>query len=179
MKALTLTQPWATLVAIGAKTIETRSWMTNYTGPLAIHAAKTFPRWAQDTCFIEPFFSTLRSYYAVLGLTDNYGKDILKLLPLGQIVAIGELVSIRHVESVDPPEPERSFGDYSPGRHAWMLQNVRPVMPMPARGTLGLWEFDLPTATPARKKLPEPTSAMQSATHYLHRPACLIRSWRR
>ena len=28
MKALTLTQPWATLVAIGAKRIETRSWAT-------------------------------------------------------------------------------------------------------------------------------------------------------
>ena len=43
MKALTLTQPWATLVAIGAKTIETRGWSTSYRGPLAIHAAKKFP----------------------------------------------------------------------------------------------------------------------------------------
>lgn len=41
MKALTLWQPWATLIAIGAKTIETRSWSTNHRGPLAIHAAKT------------------------------------------------------------------------------------------------------------------------------------------
>jgi hypothetical protein len=44
MKALTLTQPWATLVAIGAKTIETRSWPTSYRGPLAIHAAKGYPK---------------------------------------------------------------------------------------------------------------------------------------
>src|SRR6202030_2406661 len=50
MKALTLTQPWATLVAIGAKRIETRSWPTLYRGPLAIYAAKRFPKWAQDTC---------------------------------------------------------------------------------------------------------------------------------
>ena len=40
MKVLTLTQPWATLVAIGAKHIETRSWATSYRGPLAIHAGK-------------------------------------------------------------------------------------------------------------------------------------------
>lgn len=40
MKAITLTQPWATLVAIGAKKIETRSWATGYRGRLAIHAAK-------------------------------------------------------------------------------------------------------------------------------------------
>lgn len=40
MKGLSLTQPWATLVAIGAKRIETRIWATSYRGPLAIHAAK-------------------------------------------------------------------------------------------------------------------------------------------
>lgn len=41
MKALTLWQPWASLIAVGAKTIETRSWSTTYRGPLAIHAAAT------------------------------------------------------------------------------------------------------------------------------------------
>ncbi len=40
MKALTLTQPWAHLVAVGAKRVETRSWPTPYRGPLAIHAAQ-------------------------------------------------------------------------------------------------------------------------------------------
>ena len=39
-KALTIAQPWATLVAIGAKQIETRSWQTNYRGDIAIHAGK-------------------------------------------------------------------------------------------------------------------------------------------
>ena len=40
MKALSLWQPWASLVALRVKTIETRSWSTSYRGPLAIHAAK-------------------------------------------------------------------------------------------------------------------------------------------
>ena len=39
-KTLTIAQPWATLVAIGAKQIETRSWQTNYRGDIAIHAGK-------------------------------------------------------------------------------------------------------------------------------------------
>lgn len=43
MKALTLHQPWASLVALGVKTIETRSWGTSYRGPLAIHAGTTRP----------------------------------------------------------------------------------------------------------------------------------------
>lgn len=41
MPALTLHQPWASLVALGVKTIETRAWSTLYRGPLAIHAAST------------------------------------------------------------------------------------------------------------------------------------------
>ena len=41
MKGMTLWQPWATRVAIGAIRHETGSWSTHYRGPLAIHAAKT------------------------------------------------------------------------------------------------------------------------------------------
>jgi len=35
MKALTLYQPFASLVALGLKQVETRSWRTSYRGPLA------------------------------------------------------------------------------------------------------------------------------------------------
>ncbi len=40
MKTLSLLQPWATLVVMGVKQIETRSWRTDYRGPLLIHASK-------------------------------------------------------------------------------------------------------------------------------------------
>lgn len=40
MKALTLCQPWASLIAWGEKQYETRSWSTDYRGLLAIHASK-------------------------------------------------------------------------------------------------------------------------------------------
>jgi hypothetical protein len=41
------------------------------------------------------------------------------------------------------PEPERSFGDYSPGRFMWLLTNIRALPePIPAKGALGLWEYD-------------------------------------
>lgn len=42
MKAISLKQPWATLVCWGIKTVETRSWKTNYTGRVYIHASKKF-----------------------------------------------------------------------------------------------------------------------------------------
>ncbi len=59
MKAISLLQPWATLVAIGAKRIETRSWATNYRGPLAIHASKS-PKMVNKLTWDEPFYSALK-----------------------------------------------------------------------------------------------------------------------
>ena len=38
-RALTVKQPWASLLVAGIKTVENRTWTTKYRGPLAIHAA--------------------------------------------------------------------------------------------------------------------------------------------
>ena len=40
MKALSVRQPWANMIASGEKTIETRTWRTNYRGPLLIVSSK-------------------------------------------------------------------------------------------------------------------------------------------
>jgi uncharacterized protein (UPF0264 family) len=40
VKALSIKQPWATLLAHGRKTIEVRRWRLNFRGPLLIHAAR-------------------------------------------------------------------------------------------------------------------------------------------
>lgn len=41
MKALSIKQPWATMIAQGDKTIETRKWGTEYRGDLLIVSAKS------------------------------------------------------------------------------------------------------------------------------------------
>jgi len=51
LKALTLWQPWASLLAGGGKMFETRSWKTNYRGPVVIHAAKLSVRQVLKKCF--------------------------------------------------------------------------------------------------------------------------------
>lgn len=40
MRIISLWQPWASAISLGLKQFETRSWSTNYSGLLAIHAAK-------------------------------------------------------------------------------------------------------------------------------------------
>lgn len=134
LKALSLTQPWATLVAIGAKTVETRSWRTSYRGPIAIHASKGYPMGARVVCLQEPFRSVLQAEGP---------------LQLGAIVALVQLVDVRPVEllvgCLSPQE--RAFGDYSAGRYGWVLANVQRLpVPLPCKGALGLWS--IPHLTP-------------------------------
>jgi hypothetical protein len=146
--ALTLTQPWATLVALGAKTIETRSWSTAYRGPIAIHAAKGFPGEARDLCSVSPFRQVLQAA-GIRGATE---------LPTGVIVCVTEIDHCyRFAEQSDDairsfsrkgklPEFEALFGDFSPGRFGFRLNGVfRLTNPVPARGMLNLWRID-PTA---------------------------------
>jgi activating signal cointegrator 1 len=156
MKALTLTQPWATLVAIGAKKIETRSWNTAYRGLLAIHAAKGFPRWAKDICLTKPFFDVLREKELA---GKGTGAGWIGDLPQGAVIATCELVHVylidelvsfpacgafawrKHIWQLN--KQERSFGDYSKGRYMWLLENVVMLPePIPAKGALGLWNWN-------------------------------------
>lgn len=154
MKAITLTQPWATLVAIGAKKIETRSWNTKYRGPLAIHAAKGFPKWAQHICFTPPFRDHLNDY---ISLNETYLGE--HKLPLGAVIATCELISTHRIDEYDwiPGKrgweigkyfweasfQERSFGDYAPGRYMWFLENIVALPePIPVKGALSIWEWE-------------------------------------
>ena len=144
MKAITLTQPWATLVAIGAKRFETRSWATGFRGPLAIHAAKGFPRACKELCSEPEFVDALASINA--RFSD---------LPLGCVVATVTLVGCFKMGTADAPctadltrhfdvshFPECRFGDFSEGRFAWVFDNLKKLHePIPAKGALGLWEW--------------------------------------
>ncbi len=132
MRAISLLQPWALLVAIGAKPLETRSWRTHYRGPLAIHAAQRFPEAAQRLCQQEPFRSVLLSRGVDIvadrkrPATDPARNEV----PLGTIVAVCQLVDCRPTGGILTPSPEIppadspvfAFGDFRPGR--WMLLGV-------------------------------------------------------
>lgn len=133
MKALTLLQPWATLIAVGAKRTETRSWSTSYRGPLAIHAAK---RWTHDLVRLamrEPCRSTLA----------DAGFRLCSSLPRGAIVATCVLYDVVPTEEFQGEDfLDGAFGDFRVGRYAWRLRDVVALAePAPAKGALGLWEW--------------------------------------
>ena len=139
MKALTLYQPWATLVAIGAKKIETRSWITNYRGKLAVHAGR-------ERRFLIPDFHIYEDpFYGITTLVPEEIRKHPENLVLGCIVAICDLVRVDFINEgyyKYIPWEERAFGDYTPGRYAWILENVEALEnPVPVKGRQGLWEW--------------------------------------
>ena len=160
MKALTLTQPWATLVAIGANVVETRDWPTKYRGTLAIHAAKGFPRDARELCRERPFRDALAA--------AGYASD--GDLPLGAVVALATLESLlvcgpstlREIRARSKrgelPPHEADFGDFSDGRYGFVLGDVRRVEPpVPVRGMLGLWELPTDVEAAVRRGCARPS----------------------
>lgn len=147
MRALSLRQPYATLIAIGAKSIETRSWPTRYRGSLLIHASARLDAAGRLECETEPFRSVLAAAGFEPEGTARARRPIDRSLPLGAIVACCELVDCRPVIDLVGPRRreiltrhEEAFGDYAPGRWAWILANVcRLGEPVSCPGRLGIW----------------------------------------
>ena len=140
MRCLSINQPWATLIALGAKRIETRSWSTSYRGLLAIHASGRMSREAAMSLRAPRIREALAAggYYQGGNPASNPCG-----LPLGAVIAVVTLVDVQRITPDHvPTEPERSFGDYTPGRFAWFLYVVRRLPePVTVKGALGLWDW--------------------------------------
>jgi hypothetical protein len=137
LKTISLYQPWASAIAVGAKLHETRCWGTKYRGPLAIHASVR--RWG---VFREQFYEFLE-HPVIEGFFENGLELDYNALPYGAIVCVCDLVECVPTEAVLVTEWDRMLGDYSPGRFAWRLENVRRLTRVhPARGRQMF--FDVP-----------------------------------
>lgn len=155
MKALTLTQPWASLVACGAKRIETRSWATKHRGPLAIHAGKMI--YEAQLIDLLTRWAVRGGLHPVCGSMGSHHEKIWEKLPFGAVIATCTLVDVVPTDSltvgvldqvkrrnglVGYDFTERQFGDFTPGRFGWMLEDICPIKPVPARGYQNLWDWD-------------------------------------
>ena len=144
VKALTIHQPWASLIALGYKKLETRSWRTRYRGPIAIHAGKKL---------IPVSFP----------MPHDFPDEIS--LPLGAFIGIANLSNIWGVRDMGATSPcyvtrkwltetfgaiEEVYGDLSNGRFAWDMESVETIEPILEQGRQGLWNAEIPDEIYAR-----------------------------
>lgn len=130
MKALTISQPFASLIADGKKFVENRTWETLYRGPLAIHAGKG---------------------------TQYLSRSTLATYPTGCVIAVARLAGCFRRSSIEfmassrlPPKSSMSRTwreifehEHTEGPFCWILEDVRKLAePIPFRGAQGL--FDIP-----------------------------------
>ena len=148
IKALTFDQPWASLIALGYKTVDTRHWQPpqSLVGQLlAIHAGKKVVNY-QAVWEREPW---------VLPFLYQLGE-----LPRGAVVAVALLREVLTVERVILQDdqklvvkarqangqskyiPHDPWGDFRPGRYLWVLEGVNQLeVPEPAVGHQGIWNY--------------------------------------
>lgn len=139
MKVLSLLQPWATLVVIGAKKFECRSWKTEYRGTIIIHASAKKPNRREKVFFEEDaFFKIYIDDMDDLPYGALIGKAILK-----EIYRTEWLMQHLEMFPYHMWKQELAFDDFSPNRYAWQLEQAESFTSvLPIKGSLGLWEYN-------------------------------------
>lgn len=138
-KALTVRQPWASLIARGIIEQFPMMWPTNYRGPLAIHA---------DTISSEPGIDELCARLTEAGFRRTQHAVETGIYPLGAVIAIVQLVACQQVAEGSSPVMrgvDVTLGAWAPGRYAWRFENPDRIDPYPARGRRdALWDVGVP-----------------------------------
>lgn len=141
VRCISLWQPWASLMACGAKFLETRDWDTKIRGEVYIHASKTLQ--GIDSLFDVRVVEEMED---ALGLAlQNWETS----LPFGALIAKGRLVETLRTEDAFALFPEQSpFGNFGPGRFAHRYENLQRFTPIPLRGAQGFFFAELGKEAP-------------------------------
>ena len=124
MKALTIKEPWASLIIEEYKKYEFRSWKTKYRGKILIHAGLGI-----EKDMMERF--------------KDYNIDINPGYIIGEAtitdcILVDEKFNCE-LRSTDPVVYGRSNHTET---YAWKLENVvKYEKPIPCKGKLGLWNY--------------------------------------
>ena len=129
MKVLSIKEPFASLVMLGIKTIETRSWKTNYRGEIYIHASSTKSKIEQKRR--NEIFELLPNNYRF-----NEGYIICKANLTDCIYMNKE-----YIDKIRKDKTNFLCGRYEIGRYAWILDDIEIIDRIPAKGKLGIWNY--------------------------------------
>ena len=128
-RVLSIQNPWASLILAGHKDIETRTWSTNYRGPLYIHVT---PKLNRNVNLIFQHATLLYAY-----------------LPTGYIHGVATLMHVKTYSSVEAflNDRNRHRRNWLPDKlplYGWILKDARLLeKPIPAKGKLGIWRHKI------------------------------------
>jgi hypothetical protein len=134
MKALSIQQPFAFEILSGQKTIEVRTWDTLHRGDLLVSSSG------------KPAFSKVE----MEEMEEEYGCTFL----YGRALCLVRLVEVRPMRKGD--EEKALMDEVDPEAYSWVLEEVRPVIPLPVKGMQGLFEVDDNRITVSPFKYDEP-----------------------
>src|SRR4030042_1079225 len=156
IKAISLWEPWASLVRTGAKKWETRSWATNHRGPLLICAAKgglpkaELREILQDGVIQEGLYHIKdwqrKKNNGMLSEWSISPYVHTSDLNFGKAVAIVEIIDCIKTDDIwmDVLGVQKHYGDFFPGRFAWRIEMIKnDFEPFPMRGRQGFFSVDL------------------------------------
>ncbi len=124
MKVLTVKQPWATLLVLGLKEYEFRSWKTNYRGKVLIHAGESIDKEALDR------FKELNLEYPT--------KKVV-----GEVVIEDCLLLDKELNRKIISENNIVYGTKEREGYAWKVSHAKEIKSnKEVKGKLGLWNID-------------------------------------
>jgi len=131
MKALTVCEPYASLIRDGLKRVENRTWRTSYRGSMYLHAGKS-----RNWLSLDP-----------TGTIDQAYNMPVSKMTFGAVIATVELVDCIHIDTIRVPTilakyPWLPEHEHANGPWCWILDKVVPIGPWPYKGDRGL--FDIP-----------------------------------
>ncbi len=127
VKCISVRQPWATLLVLGVKPVENRTWSTKYRGELYIHAGKAYDK--------EDVF-----YEIVEGLSaaDRQKLNDAGIVKLSQI-GFGAIIGSVNLDDI-VTDCTHKYANQELGTFHWMVTARSLVFPVPWKGQLGLFE---------------------------------------
>lgn len=136
MKAISIKQPWAKLIAHGKKTIEVRSWPTHHRGPLLIVSSAQ-----PETAIMKR--TTRTDANGATWLNDLFEENQLRgFYHLGAAACIVDVVGCEPFSNDKHAAGANFEADDAAGLYAWLLSNPRKVAPRRITGKLKFYEVD-------------------------------------
>lgn len=133
MKALSIKQPWASLIAHGIKDIENRTWKTHFRGRIYIHASGK----------ASGNLGILLNDEQIKSVMNNGLPEILFSAIIGEVDIVDCVINHKSIWAEHAPsdEPER-FMFYAP-IYNWVLANAvlydEPILNI--KGKLSFWKY--------------------------------------